>query len=113
MRKAWLLLFSLVWVVSVHAQRITESLDNWTLGTNLPTIQSGTRSDGSTGNYHYLPVGTSPYYYMVVAEGEGQVEFWVYDPSKCLAAVDPGYGARGMGWGLYTSSYQAATIIMV
>jgi hypothetical protein len=112
MRTIFLLLSAVILtlVPGAFAQRITESLDNWTLGPNQPTIQNGTRGDGSTGGYHYLPVGTSSYYYMVQTEGEGMVEFWVYDPSKCLAAVDPGYGARGMGWGLYTSTYQAAAI---
>jgi hypothetical protein len=92
------------------AQRITEATDNWTFGPNQPTIQSGTRGDGSTGNYHYLPVGTSAYYFEVATEGEGLIEFWIYDPFKCSADPDPGYGVNGMRWGIQNGLYQALTV---
>jgi hypothetical protein len=104
------LLTVLMFAGLASAQRITESTENWTFGPNQPTLQSGTRGDGSTGNYHYLPVGTSAYYYEVATEGEGQIEFWVYDPFKCSANPDPGYGANGMRWGIQNGLYQALTV---
>ena len=81
----------------VQAQRITESLDNWILGTNSPEISNGTRGDGTTGDYIHMLIGTSPMYYEVMAEGEGSVDFWVYDPGNCLENADVGYGAAGPG----------------
>jgi hypothetical protein len=95
---------------TVFAQRITESTDNWTFGPNQPTIQSGTRGDGSSGSYHYQPVGTSAYCYEVASEGEGDVMFWIYDPGKCMANPDPGYGSNGPRWGLQNPLYQAMTV---
>jgi hypothetical protein len=91
-------------------QRITESLDNWTLGTNAPEISSGQRGDGTTGNYIHLLVGTSPMYYEVMTEGEGMAEFWVYDPGNCLEDPDPGYGSNGPRWGLQSPLYQSVSI---
>jgi hypothetical protein len=38
------------------------------------------------------------------------VEFWIYDPAKCMENTDPGYGANGPGWGLITPSLQAITV---
>ena len=40
------------------AQRITESLDNWTLGYRRPSIERGRRGDGSLGDYFHVPKGT-------------------------------------------------------
>jgi hypothetical protein len=92
------------------AQRITESLDNWTLGSSRPTIQNGTRGDGTNGSYHYLPVGTSAYYYEVQNAGEGSITFWIYDPAKCLQNPDPGYGTNGPRWGLQNPNYHAVSM---
>jgi hypothetical protein len=92
------------------AQRITENVADWTFGPNLPTVQTGTRGDGSSGAYHYLPVGTSAYYYEVMIEGEGLVELWVYDPAKCMADPDPGYGTNGPRWGLQNPLYQSLSV---
>jgi hypothetical protein len=92
------------------AQRITETLDYWTLGVNAPEIQSGARGDGTSGAYHHLLVGTNAYYYEVQYAGEGMVEFWVYDPFKCKSATDPGYGTNGMAWGLQTPLYQVIPV---
>jgi hypothetical protein len=90
-------------------QRITESLQYWTLGLRVPEILTGTRA-GYYGEYHYLPVGTSPYYYEVQTEGEGTVEFWVYDPFKCKINPDPGYGSYGMAWGLQNPLYRVMAV---
>ena len=97
-------------VTMVSAQRITESLDNWTLGTNSPEISSGTRGDGSSGGYLHLLVGTSPMYYEVMVEGEGVIDFWVYDPGNCLENVDPGYGTAGPRWGVQSPLYQSISV---
>jgi hypothetical protein len=72
----------------------------------VPEIHTGTRADNTYGGYHYLPVGTSPYYYEVQTEGEGTVVFWVYDPGKCLQNLDPGYGDNGPQWGVINPLYQ-------
>jgi hypothetical protein len=94
------------------AQRVTEATDNgWTFGPNQPVLRCGeTRADGSNGCYHYLPIGTSAYYYEVMTEGEGAVDFWIFDPFKCSANPDPGYGTQGPGWGLMNRSYIAMTV---
>jgi hypothetical protein len=110
MKKIILSCITILWAFSFASAYITEALDNWTLGPNQPTIQSGTRGDGSTGSYHYLPVGTSSYYYEVMSEGKGGVDFWIYDPGKCLADPDPGYGSNGPIWGLQNPLYQAMTV---
>jgi hypothetical protein len=111
MKKGLTLLFlSAIIAGASYAQRITESLDNWTLGTNPPEISSGTRGDGSSGNYIHVLVGANPFYYEVMTAAEGLVDFWIYDPANCLEETDPGYGVRGPGWGLQSPLYQSAYI---
>jgi hypothetical protein len=74
----------------------------WTFGSNPPEIVC----DSSSDCYFHLLPGTPTLYYEVPIEGERCVEFWVYDPAKCLANPDPGYGNNGPAWGLVTSVYQ-------
>jgi hypothetical protein len=106
------LMAMMLWASWSLAARITESTDAslWTFGTNVPELGNGARGDGSTGAYHHLPAGTSPYYCMAASAGEGAVDFWIYDPAKCLQDPDPGYGANGCGWGLQNPSLQAITV---
>jgi hypothetical protein len=91
---------------------ITADVDaNWTFGANLPELNTGTRGDGSTGAYHHLPIGTSPYYYKVITAGEGTVVFWIYDPYLCTQNPAPaGAAMHGPAWGVITPSAQCATI---
>jgi hypothetical protein len=92
------------------AQRITESLAGWTLGTNQPKIKSGLRSDGSSGNYIYCPVGTNSFCYGVPVEGTGRVTFWIYDPVKCLSDTNPGFPQNGPKWGLIAPIMQVVSV---
>jgi hypothetical protein len=55
-------------------------------------------------------IGTSPMYYEVMTEGEGVVDFWIYDPGNCLEDVDPGYGGNGPHWGLQSPLYQYGAV---
>ena len=111
MKKMPVIILALTLLASLgFAQRITESLDSWTLGTNTPEVSSGTRGDASSGGYIHVLVGTSPFYYEVMVEGEGIVDFWIYDPGNCLEDPDPGYGTSGPGWGLQSPLYQACVI---
>ena len=111
MKKAAVLALVIALVTSLSfAQRITESLDNWTLGTNAPEVSSGTRGDRSSGGYIHMLVGTSPMYYEVMVEGEDVVDFWVYDPGNCLENPDPGYGGNGPHWGVQSPLYQYGVV---
>ena len=49
-------------------------------------------------------------YYEIMVEGEGVVQYWVYDPGNCLESVDPGYGINGPRWGLQSPLYQCGSI---
>jgi hypothetical protein len=49
-------------------------------------------------------------YYEVMMEGEGLVDFWVYDPGNCLENPDPGYGTNGPRWGLQSPLYQSCSV---
>ena len=53
----------------------SEDLTDWILGTNEPEISTGTRGDGTSGDYIHVPVGTSPFHYEVMDEGEGNIRF--------------------------------------
>ena len=88
----------------------SEDLGDWILGTNEPDISTGTRGDGTTGDYVQVPVGTSPFYYEVMDEGEGSIQFWINDPGNCVENPNPGYPVRGPKWGLQTASYAALTV---
>jgi hypothetical protein len=60
MKKVVVLAFIITLVTGLcFAQtRITESLSNWTLGTNAPEIATGPRGDGTSGGYIHMLVGT-------------------------------------------------------
>jgi hypothetical protein len=92
------------------AAYITDALTYWTLGVNSPEISTGDRPTGDTGPYLHMLVGANAMYYEVMTGGEGSVDFWIYDPGKCLADPDPGYGVYGPVWGLLNPLYQAMTV---
>jgi hypothetical protein len=91
----------------LFAQRITESLTGWTLGTNQPTVPLSGSAEyrdppaGYGGSSIYVPVSTNLFYYPAsVTGGEGSITFFVYDPGKCLDPVGGNYDAMGPGWGV-------------
>lgn len=109
-------LFTVILVITVtffsisFAQSVSEALTDWVLGGTPPEIASGTRDDGTSGNYINAIVGCSPFYYEVESDGEGSVIFWLHDPGKCLENPDPGYGVRGPKWGLQNPSMAAVVV---
>jgi hypothetical protein len=110
MKKAALCCLVILFSLSLTSAYITDALDNWTLGTTPPEISTGDRPTNDTGPYLHLLVGTSPMYYEIMTEGEGAVDFWIYDPGNCLEDPDPGYDVHGPVWGLQSPLYQSMNV---
>jgi len=89
----------------------SESTQDWTMGASQPSITSGARGDGSTGDYMYFPVGTSPMWFEVDPEGnEGGIAYWINDPGQCTENTDPGYAGYGPRWGLMNPNYVTLSV---
>jgi len=104
-------LIMLVLVFSLGFCQNSENTQDWTLGASQPSVTNGVRGDGSTGDYLYLPVGTSPFWYEVDPEGnEGAIVFYLHDPGQCTENSDPGVGGTGAMWGLQNPNYTSLNV---